>query len=428
MENQPDRSFVLLGVGNEVLSGGVVNSDAAFLARELLALGCTVVRHTVVGDNRDDVLDALDGAYRDARCVILTGGLGPTLDDLTKAAVAAYFGVPLETSPDALENVRAAFARLHKPMTENNLAQALMPRGAETLLNDWGTAPGVWYEHPDGRLAVLLPGPPAELRPLFRSRVRPRLAARHGGAVRSLNLHLRGIGESAAEMILRPLIRETADASVATYVGSGDVRVAVTATAGSAEEADGICRTVADRIRGTEVGKLVYWETKDAAELDLMPQLAVVRSLAERNLTVAAAESCTAGMVAAAVADVPGSSAVLLGGIVSYANEIKENLLGVSGETLRMHGAVSVETAREMADGVRRKTGASIGVSTTGIAGPGGGTDEKPVGTVCFGISTAHGTRAVRRQFNPALERDEIRRRATLEALLLVLDEITERT
>ena len=423
MENPAAHSFVLVGVGDEVLSGGVVNTDAAFLASELTALGCTVTRHTVVSDDGAEVARALADAYRDADAVILTGGLGPTYDDLTKAAVAAYFGVPLEMSEEALDNVKTAFARLGKPMTENNLAQAMMPRGTETLQNDWGTAPGVWYEHPDGRLAVLLPGPPAELRPLFRCRVRPRLLARRGGHTRTLDLHLRGIGESAAEQILRPLMQETHNPAVATYVGNGDVRLSVTANAASPEEAETMCRETADRVRATEVGQYVYYETSGPEEFSLMPQLAVIRTLAERGLTAAAAESCTAGLVAASLADVPGSSAVLLGGVVSYANEVKKNLLGVRGETLRTVGAVSVETAREMADGVRRITGASIGVSTTGIAGPGGGTAEKPVGTVCFGISSARGTRALRRQFNPALDREEIRRRAALEALLLLLEE-----
>jgi len=419
-----DTVFEILNVGTELLLGDIVNTDAAYLSARLAELGFSVYRQSVVGDNPARLRETIREAFSRADALIITGGLGPTADDITKEIAADYFGLPLREDPEALRVLTERFARMNRPMTDNNRRQAMMPVGARMIPNDYGTAPGVFYEDDaTGKAFFLLPGPPGEMEPMFETQVRPLLEAVSGTTIRSLNLHVRELGESRVESILAPLIAAAENPTVAPYVGNGDVRVRITARAKDGETARLMNEEMATQIMETEVGPLVAAVTESGEDARLMPALGVIRFFADHGLTAATAESCTGGLVSARLADIPGSSAVLLGGVVSYANEVKENVLGVKKETLLSFGAVSEETAREMAAGARRLTGASVSVSTTGIAGPGGGTAEKPVGTVCFGVSSERGTFALRKQFSPRLTREEIRRRAANEALFLLLAE-----
>ena len=317
-------------------------------------------------------------------------------------------------------------------MTENNLAQAMLPRGAVVFANDWGTAPGaavvgVPLGMTEEKTAILLPGPPSECEPMFTERVEPWLAARSGFTIHSLNLHLYGIGESGAEAILRPIMEQSLNPTVAPYACEHEVRIRITAKGETTEECRALCEAMAERIKATEAGQYIYtssetpWEAKNAIVLKL------IDSLRQHGAAVAAAESCTAGMFCSRIGDIPGASDILLGGVVSYANEVKENVLGVPGEILRTVGAVSEPCAGRMAEGVRRITGADIAVSITGIAGPGGGTAEKPVGTVCFGVADAHGTVTETVHFGYKSDRAKIRRLSVARAMMNVIHRLEGR-
>lgn len=416
----------ILAVGTEILLGDIINTDAAFIAGRLAALGFSSYRQTVVGDNDGRLCDAIKEAFGRADILILTGGLGPTCDDITKTSVAEVFGLPLELHEQTKADIEAFFRERNRIMTPNNLAQAMIPKGAVVFANDWGTAPGVAVTGiPVGmaeeKIAIMLPGPPSECEPMFTERVEPWLAERSGFTLFSLNLHLYGIGESGAEAVLRPIMETSFNPTVAPYACEHEVRIRITARGETTEECRKLCEEMAVRVAETEVGQYIYtrsetpWEAKNAIVLKL------IDSLRKHGKTLAAAESCTAGMLCSRIGDIPGASDILLGGVVSYANEVKENVLGVPGEILRTVGAVSEPCAAKMAEGARRITGADIAVSVTGIAGPGGGTPEKPVGTVCFGLSDEKGTVTETVQFGYKSDRSKIRRLTTARAMMNVI-------
>lgn len=420
----------ILAVGTEILLGDIVNTDAAYIAGRLAALGFSSYRQTVVGDNDGRLCDAIREAFSRSDILILTGGLGPTCDDITKTAVAEVFGLPLRMHEQTRADIEAFFRERNRVMTENNLAQAMIPEGAVVFANDWGTAPGVAVvgvplgmpaDASAEKIAILLPGPPSECEPMFTERVEPWLAARSGFTIFSLNLHLYGIGESGAEAILRPIMEESLNPTVAPYACEHEVRIRITAKGETTEECRRLCEAMAQRIKETEAGQYIYtrsetpWEAKNAIVLKL------IDSLRQHGAVLATAESCTAGMISSRIGDIPGASDVLLGGVVSYANEVKEHVLGVPGEILQTVGAVSEPCAAKMAEGVRRITGADIGISVTGIAGPGGGTAEKPVGTVCFGLSDRDGTVTETVQFGYKSDRAKIRRLTVARAMMNVI-------
>ncbi|MBQ8640790.1 MAG: competence/damage-inducible protein A [Clostridia bacterium] len=422
----------ILAVGTEILLGDIINTDAAYIAGRLAALGFSSYRQTVVGDNDGRLCDAIREAFGRADILILTGGLGPTCDDITKTSVAEVFGLPLERHEETVAELEKFFRERNRVMTENNLAQAMLPRGAVVFANDWGTAPGaavvgVPLGMTEEKTAILLPGPPSECEPMFTERVEPWLAARSGFTIHSLNLHLYGIGESGAEAILRPIMEQSLNPTVAPYACEHEVRIRITAKGETTEECRALCEAMAERIKATEAGQYIYtssetpWEAKNAIVLKL------IDSLRQHGAAVAAAESCTAGMFCSRIGDIPGASDILLGGVVSYANEVKENVLGVPGEILRTVGAVSEPCAGRMAEGVRRITGADIAVSITGIAGPGGGTAEKPVGTVCFGVADAHGTVTETVHFGYKSDRAKIRRLSVARAMMNVIHRLEGR-
>ena len=314
--------------------------------------------------------------------MILTGGLGPTYDDLTKETAAKLMGRSMYMHEESLKRMENRFANRGLTMTENNKKQALMPEGAVVFKNDYGTAPGLAIEDEEkGKIIIMLPGPPRELEPMFNEEVVPYLKKFSDKVFFSKTVNIFGMGESKVETVLKDLMLSSKNPTLAPYAKDGEVLLRVTASGKNEADCAELCDTMIEKIRETEVGEFIYGI--DAGSLEA----ALVNELISHKLTVAAAESCTGGYVAKRITNVSGSSAVLDGSIVTYANRIKEQFVGVSHETLEKYGAVSHDTAIQMARGVRKLFGADIGISTTGIAGPGGGTPEKPVGRVYVAVS-----------------------------------------
>ncbi len=411
----PIRTAEILCVGTELLLGDIINTNAAYLARGLASLGVAVYHQAVVGDHPDRLRAALADAFEGhgrppADLVILSGGLGPTYDDLTKETVAAYFGRAMEMHEPSLARIREFFEKTGRVMRPNNEKQAMMPVGATVFPNDYGTAPALAVG--DGtRTAILLPGPPAELEPIFCEQVVPYLRRYTEGVLISRNIHIAGLGESEVEHRLRTLMESAVNPTVAPYCKAGEVRLRVTARAHDEATAAAMCDGMVKTIRETDIAPHIYGIDCENTET------ALVRLFAERGLTVASAESCTGGMIGERMTSVPGASAVYVGGCVTYTNDMKVNLLGVLPETIASHTEVSAETAAEMAAGIRRLTGADVGISTTGYAGPGGGTEENPVGTVYIGVSTKGGTETHRLYYRQK-SRDYVREAAASRAML----------
>ncbi len=372
----------IISVGTELLLGHTVNTDAAFLGRELAALGVDMHNVTVVGDNRARLTEAFREAMSRSELVLVTGGLGPTMDDLTKKTLADVLGVQLHPDEVCMAQLKEYFGT--RPMSANQAIQAMMPEGAVPLRNRAGTAPGLCITAANGTMFMLFPGPPRELEPMFRNEAVPILSRRLNAAIVSFMVRTFGLGEGSLALMLGDLC-ERANPTVATYIGArNEIFVRVTAKAASEEEARALGLPVVEEVRA-KLGDLVY-----GVDVDNLEHV-VVAELIRRGEEVATAESCTGGMLAERITDVPGASSVFRTGVVSYANATKTALLGVSGDMLAQHGAVSPEVARAMAEGVRRISGADYGLGITGIAGPGGGTPEKPVGLVYIALSTKDG-------------------------------------
>ncbi len=373
----------VLSVGTELLMGQIANTDAQYISKRLPDAGAGVYYHTVVGDNDRRLAGCLRAALARADIVITTGGLGPTQDDLTKQTIAREFGLALEEDDESRRRIDAFFAARGKQATVNNYRQALIPRGAEVLANDHGTAPGCMIRGTgeyDGKTVIMLPGPPSELRPMFEKYVMPLYRELAGRAIVSRFVRICGKGESEVETILMDLIDGQTDPTFATYAKDGLVTVRVTASgnteAEATEKADNgtraICRLLGDN---------VYSIT------DEEPEQTLIRLLKARGLTVAAAESLTGGMISQKLTSVPGASAVVCAGCVTYTDEAKQKLLGVKPDTLARFTAVSAETCREMAEGMRALSGADIAVAVTGYAGP--RVSDEPVGLVYIGAAYA---------------------------------------
>ncbi len=381
------KTAEILCVGTELLLGDIVNTNAAFLSQRLAALGICVYKHTAVGDNPERLRVALERALDCADLVITSGGLGPTYDDLTKETVADWFGRPLELHEESLERIRTYFARTGRKMPVNNEKQAMMPRGAHVFTNNYGTAPAlaISTDTEPHKTVIMLPGPPGELMPIFKEEVEPYLKSCSDSVLVSKNIYIFGMGESAVDEVIKSIMRDSVNPTVAPYCKEGEVRLRVTAKADDEQTAASMCDGVIEQICASEVGNFVYGIDVDSLEH------ALVNVLHEKGLTLCCAESCTGGLIAERITSVAGCSDVFFGGCVTYTNEIKQALLGVSAATLERHGAVSAETAMEMARGARERLGTDIAVSATGIAGPSGGTAETPVGTVFIGLSTQNG-------------------------------------
>ena len=436
----------LLTVGTELLLGFTVDTNAAEAGRALAAAGIRLVRHDTVGDDPALVREAVGAALDRTGTVIVTGGLGPTLDDVTRDAVAGLFGRALVRDPAIMAAMEERFARLGRgPIPEANRRQADVPHGATVLPNRWGTAPGLWIEDERGRLAVLLPGVPVEMRGLLEAEVIPRLLARghggtdaqgHGGTgarghgdaatpapdvpavIRSRTLRTTGISESAlADKVGDPARFLGEHLTLAWLPSPEGTDLRLTAWGLAAEAADAALAKAAAALRPL-AGSHCYGEgDADLAAL-------ILAELERRKAHLAVAESCTGGLLGGRLTAIPGSSRVFLGGVVAYADEVKLALLGVSADTLAAHGAVSEAVARQMAAGAARTLGAEVAVAVTGVAGPGGGTVEKPVGTTWIAVHAGGQVRAFHYVFLG--ERDVVRRRAAqaaLDALRRVLGE-----
>ena len=399
----------IIAVGTELLLGEIVNTDAPMIAQGLAELGIGVYFQTVCGDNPDRLKSVLEVAKQRADLIITTGGLGPTADDLTKETIAAAFGKGLVRDEESMARLREHFEG--RTMTKNNEKQADVPEGCTVFQNDWGTAPACAFEG-EGCLVIMLPGPPRECTPLFREKVMPFLEKRRGGALCSRYVKVFGMGESEMASRLSRQMDTWENPTAAPYAKEGECLVRITAMGKNKEEAFAMTEPAVREVRQV-LGDVVY-----GVDVDSLEQV-VVQEMTARGLTLATAESCTGGLMGKRITDVPGASACYLGGVVSYHNEVKENLLGVRHETLMTKGAVSEDTACQMAQGVRKALGANIGISTTGVAGPGGGTPEKPVGLIYVGISTKDKTWAVR-ILRPRQSRENLRRLASSTAFDLV--------
>lgn len=409
----------IMAVGTELLLGDILNTNAQFLAQELANLGIEVYYQTVVGDNPQRLKDTIFHAFSRADLIITTGGLGPTEDDLTKETAAEYFGETLVLDERALGRIKKYFDRTGRVMTENNVKQAMVPENhCKVLYNDNGTAPGIIMEK-NSKMIVMLPGPPKETIPMFCNQVKPYLAEKQEYTFLSHILRVAGVGESAMEAKVKDLIDAQTNPTIAPYAKDGEAILRITAKAKNEAEANALIAPVAAALR-ERLGAAVY------AEGETNMQTVVAELLLEKKLTAAAAESCTGGLIASKLIEYPGISEVFLEGCVTYSNAAKIRRLGVKAETLEKYGAVSEETAREMAEGIARESGADVAIATTGIAGPGGGTEEKPVGLVYMGLCYKGKTYV--KKCNFVGKRQAIRERAAYTALdwlrRVILDEV----
>lgn len=368
----------ILAVGTELLLGDIVNTNAQYLAKELAQLGIAVYYQTVVGDNPQRLEDTIQNAFSRADLVITTGGLGPTEDDLTKETGAKYFLKELHMDEKAKNMLEQYFVKTGRKMTENNMKQAYVPEGSIVLYNENGTAPGIIIEE-NNKILVMLPGPPKETIPMFEKQVKPFLEKKQEYTLVSRVLRVAGIGESAMETKVKDIIDAQDNPTIAPYAKSTEALLRITAKAQSKEEALALIEPVAQKIY-ERLGEAVY------AEGETNIESVVSQMLIEKEMTIATSESCTGGLLAGTLIEYPGISKVFIDGVVSYSNESKMKRLGVKKETLERYGAVSHETAAEMAKGIAQTAGTRIGISTTGVAGPDGGTKEKPIGLVYIGI------------------------------------------
>ena len=408
----------ILSVGTELLLGQIVDSNAAYLGRTLAGLGVDLFYKSTVGDNEGRVIDTLRRARDRADLIITSGGLGPTEDDLTKECIAQVFEEELVMHEPSLEQLHRFFARRGVKMPERNAKQALIYRHGRMLDNPNGTAPGALLEK-DGKIVISLPGPPNEMIPMVENHVIPLLTERLQGQRQYLVtrvVRFIGIGESAVEERVQDLIRST-NPSLAPLAHTGEVHLRIGAKADSPEAAEALILPMETELHN-RLGRFIYGVDKTTLEA------AVIHLLKERGMTVACAESCTGGGLGARLTAIPGSSAVFLGGIISYSNDAKIRLLGVDPDLLAEHGAVSAPVAEAMASGARERLGADLAVSITGVAGPDGGTPEKPVGLVYVGIATAKRVFAQENHFIGI--REDVRRRSTQVALQLLREELLQ--
>ena len=368
----------LISVGTEILLGDILNTDAQFLSIELARLGISVIHQSTVGDNRERLLAQLKEAADRSDIIILSGGLGPTPDDLTKEVCCEFFGKKMFLHEPTVEKIKTYFSTKGMEMAQNNLKQAMLPKDCVIFPNDNGTAPGMAIEK-DGVHILVLPGPPRELKPMFRNCAVPYLMQFSDRIIVSHNIRTFGIGDSLMAERVNDLF-DAENPTVAPYAKDGEALLRVTAMARTKEEAENLCKPVINEIKNRLDG-FVYGVDYTCIEE------AVIEKLKEKQMKVATAESCTGGLIAKRITDVPGASEVFDCGIISYANEIKHRVLGVSEDDLKKYGAVSEPVARQMAQGALKVSGADIAVSVTGIAGPDSDSTNKPVGLVYIGLA-----------------------------------------
>lgn len=405
-------NVTIINIGDELLIGQVVNTNASTMSQLLTGVGMEVRKTMVVGDVRQDIWDAVDEAMHESDVVLVTGGLGPTKDDITKKLLCEYFDSELIENKMALENVERIFKSRGYEVTPVNRAQALVPKCCEVLNNDLGTAPCMWFSH-EGRVLVSLPGVPFEMEWLMRNRVIPKLQETfYTDIILTKNILVQGIGESFLSDLIEPWelsLPENVKLAYLPVAGLTKLRLTYRSTLTIQSSLNSLTKGLYEL-----AGKYIVGE--DCETLDEL----VHKTLVERGLTLATAESCTGGNIARLLTAQAGASAYFKGGVVAYSNEVKESVLGVKHETLEAHGAVSEETVREMVEGVRTRLGADLAIATTGIAGPDGGTPEKPVGTVWIAVADATHTEAKLLQFG-ANRRQQNIDRSTNQAFAMLI-------
>jgi competence/damage-inducible protein CinA-like protein len=401
----------IIAVGSELLTPDRVDTNSLFLTAQLNRLGIEVTRKTVVGDDLGDLRNAFDQAMQRVELVIASGGLGPTEDDRTREAVADLLGRKLSRDPAVMSQIEARFRQLGRTMSEVNARQAMVPEGADVLKNDRGTAPGLWLEA-RGRIVVLLPGPPHELKAMFSAQVEQRIGRLSTGVrLVARELRVAGMGESDVDQRIAPIYTRHADVQTTILTAPGEIQVHLRAWTTDVPAAENLLQQIQESIV-LALGEAVFTTNGESMEE------VVARELTMHQATIATAESCTGGLLAERLTRIAGSSAYFLGGVVSYSNTLKSAWVDVPAEIIDTRGAVSAEVAVALADGIRRRTGATLGVGITGVAGPTGGTPEKPVGTVHVAIADASGNKE--RMVRYPGERDRIRWQASQTALDLV--------
>lgn len=402
----------IICVGTEILLGNIVNTNAAYLSERLAALGISVFFETTVGDNPQRLEEVLRTGLKRSDLLILSGGLGPTKDDLTKEIAAKVCGQKLVQDQEALRRLKEYFTSVKRPMTENNLKQALVPEHCTVLYNHNGTAPGMIIHAQEEKKVILLPGPPSELLPMFHHQVEPILREIQPGILYSDVVKIDCMGESAVETEILDLIDGQSNPTVAPYAKLGEVHLRVTAKADTEAQAKELVKPMTEELY-RRFGKKIYTKEEDTVLEEV-----VVAMLAKRNYTIAAAESCTAGMFTATLVNVAGASEVLNESFITYSNAAKTKYLGVKEETLKSVGAVSEETAAQMAEGAAKAANANVGVGITGLAGPGGETPEKKAGLVYIGVCVNGKTKVNRYQLRG--NRQKVREIAVSRAMTMV--------
>lgn len=401
----------IISVGTELLLGQIDNINTRIISQKLSEIGINVFFHTSVGDNRERISSVFKIALERSDLIIFTGGLGPTLDDLTKETVAEVLRLELNYDEDTLNRIRAFFKKMQREMPENNKKQALVPEGAITIPNENGTAPGIILQTGE-KIIILLPGPPNEMEPMLNKFVIPFLRKRlNNEVIKSRVLRFIGIGESSLEQKILDILRKQTNPTVAPLAKQGEVTLRITAKAKSEKDANELIEPIIQTIK-ERVGEYIYSYDNDPIET------VVGRMLIERRYTISIAESCTGGYLSHLLTNIPGISAVFDRGIISYSNKSKIEILNVPAEILKQKGAVSQETAISMASWIRKLSGTDLGVAITGIAGPDGGTPLKPVGLVFIALSTDSGSFCEKYLFNG--NREAIKRRSALAALDLI--------
>lgn len=405
----------ILSIGTELLMGDIVNTNAQYIANRLKELGIFVYYQTVVGDNEERLKRAFEIAYSRSDMVISTGGLGPTKDDLSKEVAAKFFNKKLVLDENSLNKIEAYFAKRNLNLTESNKKQAYILEGGLALSNDFGTAPGMLYKDESGKILIMMPGPPREMVPMFENQVVPLLEPLCEYKLYSNILRICGIGESFVEDKIIDLIENQTNPTIAPYVKEGEVTLRITARAKDEMEAEKLMLPVKNEIN-KRLNGFVYGEGNTSLE-EVLGKL-----LIEMGLKISVAESCTGGMISSRLVNFPGISTSLVEGVITYSNESKIKRLNVREKTLKDFGAVSRECAMEMAKGVALTSGADIGISSTGIAGPSGGTKEKPVGLVYLGLYFNGTTKW--KELKLSGDRQRIRTLSTVNALHWLINEL----
>jgi nicotinamide-nucleotide amidase len=380
----------IIGVGTELLIGQIANTNAQYISSKLQELGIDVYYHTVVGDNPDRLKKTLKHAIERSDLVITTGGLGPTQDDLTKETIASYFNLELTMHEQSVSKIEGFFKKLGKAMTENNYKQAKMPDGCQVIPNNYGTAPGCIIESNE-KMVILLPGPPVENQPMMEETIIPLLEKKTDSKLVSRYIRVFGLGESKAEEKIKDIIEKQTDPTIAPYAKTAELTFRVSTKVKKGEDPDEKLLPFIEKVK-ERIGKYIY-----SIDNESISEVAV-KQLIKNNFKISLAESCTGGLISKMITDIPGASKVLDRCIVTYSNEAKVQELGIDSELISKYGAVSKQVSEAMANGIMKKTESDIAVSITGIAGPDGGTEDKPVGLVYIGIADKKGVKVYRKQ------------------------------